>query len=96
VATRKFQAELEREKDGRWIADVPELPGCLTYGETRADALDKVKAIAVRALGKGGAGWTIQKQRGFLRKFLAFSEGGKIGPRMLARIKKRTGLGTEK
>ena len=42
--------ETERELDGRWIADVTELPGVLAYGETRDDAIAKVKALALRVL----------------------------------------------
>ena len=39
-----------REEDGRWIAEVMELPGCMAYGKTRADALSKAKALALRVL----------------------------------------------
>lgn len=42
--------EVEREADGRWIAEVLELPGCLAYGKTRSDALAKTKALALRVL----------------------------------------------
>ena len=42
--------EVERETDGRWIAEVRELPGCLAYGKTRADALSKAKVLALRVL----------------------------------------------
>ncbi len=42
--------ELDREEDGRWIADVPELPGVMAYGTTRDDALAKVQALALRVL----------------------------------------------
>jgi predicted RNase H-like HicB family nuclease len=42
--------ELEREEDGRWIAEVPDLPGVLTYGNTRDEAIAKVKALALRVL----------------------------------------------
>lgn len=42
--------ETERELDGRWIADVTDLPGVLAYGETRDDAIAKVKALALRVL----------------------------------------------
>ena len=45
-----LKIELERETDGRWIADVMELPGCLAYGKTQADALAKAKALALRVL----------------------------------------------
>lgn len=44
----KLKVEIEREKDGRWIAEINELPGCMTYGKTRNDALDKVKALALK------------------------------------------------
>lgn len=42
--------EIEREEDGRWIAEVPDLPGVMTYGRSRDEAISKVKALALRAL----------------------------------------------
>jgi predicted RNase H-like HicB family nuclease len=45
-----LRIESEREEDGRWIAEVPELPGVLTYGETEAQARAKVKALALRVI----------------------------------------------
>jgi predicted RNase H-like HicB family nuclease len=42
--------ELEREEDGRWIAEVPELPGVLVYGQNRDEALANVKVLALRVL----------------------------------------------
>jgi predicted RNase H-like HicB family nuclease len=45
-----LKIEIEREADGRWIAEVLELPGCLAYGSTQADALAKAKALALRVL----------------------------------------------
>ncbi len=42
--------ELEREEDGRWIADIPYLPGTQCYGATRAEALAHVQALALRVL----------------------------------------------
>lgn len=45
-----LKIEVEREADGRWIAEVMELPGCLAYGKTQADALAKAKALALRVL----------------------------------------------
>ena len=41
---------LEREDDGRWIAEVPDLPGVMVYGQTRDDAISKVKALTLRIL----------------------------------------------
>ncbi len=46
----KFQIELEQEEDGRWIAEVSDLPGVLTYGSTRKEALAAVQALALRVL----------------------------------------------
>ena len=45
-----FTIETEREDDGRWIAEVPELPGALAYGATREEAMLKVEALALRVL----------------------------------------------
>lgn len=39
--------EYDREEDGRWIADIPELPGVLVYGDTKEEANIKVKALAL-------------------------------------------------
>jgi hypothetical protein len=63
-----FKVEIEQESDGRWLAEVPDLPGVMTYGGTREEALGKVKALALRE---------------------------EIGPRMLARLAKHTGLDPE-
>ena len=46
----KFTVELDREVDGRWIADVPELPGVSVYGPTRDDAIAAAKALALRVI----------------------------------------------
>lgn len=45
-----LHVELEQETDGRWIAEIPELPGVLTYGETRDQATQKAQALALRVL----------------------------------------------
>jgi predicted RNase H-like HicB family nuclease len=42
--------ETEREDDGRWIAEVPELPGVMVYGTTRDEAVARVQALALRVL----------------------------------------------
>jgi predicted RNase H-like HicB family nuclease len=42
--------ELEQEEDGRWLAEVPELPEVLVYGQTRQHAIDKVQALSLRVL----------------------------------------------
>ena len=42
--------EVEREDDGRWIADVADLPGVLTYGQSREEAIERAQVLALRVL----------------------------------------------
>jgi len=42
--------ETEKEDDGRWLADVPKLPGCMVYGESEADAVRRVQVLAFRVI----------------------------------------------
>lgn len=45
-----FTVEHEREDDGRWLAEVIELPGVLAYGQTSDEAIAKAQALALRVL----------------------------------------------
>jgi len=45
-----FTVEYEQEEDGRWIAEIPELPGVMVYAATRKEALAKVQALALRVM----------------------------------------------
>jgi predicted RNase H-like HicB family nuclease len=45
-----FKIEFEREDDGRWIAEIPELPGVMAYGATQAEAEAAVEALALRVI----------------------------------------------
>ena len=45
-----FTLECEQEVDGRWIAEVPELPGVLAYGSSSADAMAKAEVLALRVI----------------------------------------------
>ena len=45
-----FTIEHEREEDGRWLAEVPELPGVLAYGATADEAMAKAEVLALRVL----------------------------------------------
>lgn len=40
--------DVELEEDGRWIAEVPALPGVMAYGSTRAEAIAKAEALVLR------------------------------------------------
>jgi len=44
------KVEFDRETHGRWIADIPALPGVMVYGETRKQALTAVEALALRVI----------------------------------------------
>lgn len=46
----RFNVEIEQENDGRWIAEVVELPGALAYGQTPQEATAKVQALALRVV----------------------------------------------
>lgn len=69
-----FTVETEQETDGRWIAEVMEIPGAMQYGASRQEAIAHAQALTLRVLADR-------------------IESGEqpIGPRMLARIAKRTG-----
>lgn len=46
----RFTVETEREDDGRWIAEVAELPGVMKYGQTRDEAIAQVEALTLRVM----------------------------------------------
>jgi predicted RNase H-like HicB family nuclease len=45
-----FSIECEQEIDGRWLAEVPQLPGVLCYGISADDAMAKAEVLALRAM----------------------------------------------
>ena len=48
--TFMYKVETEQETDGRWIAEVAELPGVLAYGQSREEAIRKAQALSLRVL----------------------------------------------
>lgn len=46
----RFNFEIDRETDGRWIAEIPEIPGALAYGESEGEAKAKAYALALYAI----------------------------------------------
>jgi predicted RNase H-like HicB family nuclease len=46
----RFSIESDRETDGRWIADIPNLPGVMAYGKTKSEAVAKAQAVALHVL----------------------------------------------
>ncbi|HUX89518.1 MAG TPA: type II toxin-antitoxin system HicB family antitoxin [Gallionellaceae bacterium] len=45
-----FTIEHEQESDGRWLAEVPELPGVMAYGATSMEAMSKAEVLALRVI----------------------------------------------
>jgi predicted RNase H-like HicB family nuclease len=45
-----FEIQIDRDADGRWIAEVPDLAGVLTYGATRDEAVAHVQALALHVI----------------------------------------------
>lgn len=77
-----LRIETEQEVDGRWVAEIPDLPGVLAYGSTYQQAIDRAKALSLRVLAD-------RIEHG---EPVPQVNGDEIGPRMLARIAKHTGL----
>jgi predicted RNase H-like HicB family nuclease len=50
IRNMKLTLEIEREDDGRWIAEVPELGGVLAYGASAAEAMSRAEVLALRVL----------------------------------------------
>jgi len=46
----KLQMEVEQEDGGRWLAEVPDLPGVMAYGQSRQEAIARTQALALRVL----------------------------------------------
>ncbi len=45
-----MKIEIDRETDGRWIAEIPDLPGVIAYGINKAEVIAKVEALALRII----------------------------------------------
>lgn len=46
----KINVDMEMEDDGRWIAEIPEMPGVMVYGKTHKEAIKNLKGLAVEVL----------------------------------------------
>jgi predicted RNase H-like HicB family nuclease len=46
----QYTVETEQESDGRWIAEIVEIPGVMKYGESREEAIGQVEALALRVI----------------------------------------------
>ena len=50
IEVGRVRIDIEQEQDGRWIAEVPDLPGVVAYGQTRIAAVSKAQALALRVI----------------------------------------------
>ncbi len=50
MGRHNMRIEIEQEEDGRWLTEIPDLPGVMVYGPTREEAVARVKALALRVL----------------------------------------------
>lgn len=46
----RYTIETEQETDGRWIAEIPQIPGVMQYGKTRNEAIARAEALALRVI----------------------------------------------
>jgi predicted RNA binding protein YcfA (HicA-like mRNA interferase family) len=93
----ELSIELDREDDGRWIAEALELPGVMTYGESREKARRALAALQ-------RIGWRVKRQSGSHKLLaregwpdyeFAFHDNDELGRKILSRIAKHTGLRPE-
>ena len=75
--------ELEREDDGRWIAEAPEIPGVMCYGSSREEAIGNTERLAIEVIADRVAHGELPAS--------ALNDSAETGPRMLARVGKHTG-----
>ena len=45
-----MKIEIDRENDGRWIAEIPDIPGVIVYGANKPEVISKVEALALRVI----------------------------------------------
>lgn len=50
MATTTFTIEVEQEDDGRWLCEIPQLPGVMSYGNSKDESIAKAEALALRVL----------------------------------------------
>ena len=91
-ATRHLKIEPEREEDGRWLAELPDMPGAMAYDDTRENAIANVQALALRIAADKIEAHDRAPEIAPLTAVFAFHDSVELGPAMLARIARHTGL----
>ena len=62
----KFIITLDRDEDGRWVAECPSIPGCVSQGDTRQEALSNIKeaiALCLEVRAEQGMPLTVETQQ---------------------------------
>jgi predicted RNase H-like HicB family nuclease len=62
----KFIITLDRDEDGRWVAECPSIPGCVSQGDTREEALSNIKeaiALCLEVRAEQGMPLTVETQQ---------------------------------
>ena len=68
----RFKVHLEKDEDGKWVATVPALPGCISQGRTAAEARRNIReAIALHVSSLAEDGTPIRKRRGVIETVVA-------------------------
>lgn len=81
----RFTLKVEEETDGRWIVEIPELLGTLSYGASQAEAIAKAKALALRVLADQLEHGAAEGSPDFV---FSSHDNEEIGPRMLCEDRK--------
>jgi predicted RNase H-like HicB family nuclease len=55
-----YHIEYEQENDGRWLAEIPEIPGVLTYGATANEVMAKAEVLVLRVLAERITGYRLE------------------------------------
>ena len=63
-----MKIDIEKEENGRWIAEVSDLPGVLAYGKTREEAIAKIEALALRVIADYANLFTLRMWGGLLNE----------------------------
>lgn len=63
----KYIVQYEQETDGRWIAEIEDIPGVLAYGDTKEEAIAKAEALALRVVAE-----KLEKQEVILNSTISF------------------------
>lgn len=95
VEIQPIRVEVEREHDGRILASIPDLPGVMAYGRNEADAIRKVKTIALQVLADMIGSHRKLQRAGWPNFTFCFHDHEEVGPAALAKIGKDTGLRPE-